>query len=64
MVVLLKKQASDGKWLRSESIFDTVRVYIYLFSDDVCDFLNLELYQMVEKQDDLAEARQLRSNLE
>ena len=32
---IVKKQSSGGKWLISEVIFDTVRVYIYFSGDDV-----------------------------
>ena len=32
---IVKNQASGGKWLISEAIVDTVRVYIYLSGDDV-----------------------------
>ena len=32
---IVKNQESGGKWLIYESIFDTVRVYIYSYGDEV-----------------------------
>ena len=61
---IVKKQASGGKWLVSEEIFDTVRVYIYWYGYEVDEVLKLELDQLVKYQDGLAEARQIRRNLE
>ena len=48
---IVKNQASGGKWLISEAIVDTVRVYIYCYGDEVDDVLKVELEQMVEEQD-------------
>ena len=42
-VIIFKNQASGGKWLISEAIGYTVRLYIYLSSDYVDDFLKVEL---------------------
>ena len=64
MVVLLKKQASGGKWLISEAIVDTVRFYIHCSGDEVDEVLKVDLYQMVDKQDDKGESRKMRRNLE
>ena len=61
---IVNNQASGGKWLISESIIDTVRVYIYWYGDDVDEVLNMELEHMVEYQGGLAEARQMIRNLE
>ena len=61
---IVKNQASGGKWLISESIVDTVRFYKYFSGDEVDEVLKLELDQIVEEQDGLEEARNLRSNLE
>ena len=58
-----KNQASGGKWLISEAIVDTVRVYIYLSGDEVDEVLKVELDQMVEEKYGPGEARQLRTNL-
>ena len=41
-----------------------MRVYVYLFGDQVDEFFNAELEQMVEEKDGLGEAREMRSNLE
>ena len=62
--IIVKMQASGGEWLISEAIVDTVRVYIYLYGYEVDEVLKVGLYQMVGDQDGLAEARQLRRNLE
>ena len=32
---IVKNQASGGKWLISDAIVDTVRVYIYFSGDDL-----------------------------
>ena len=61
---IVKKQASGEKWIISEVIVYTVRVYIYYSGDDVDEVLKVELYHMVEDQDGLGETRQLRGNLE
>ena len=61
---IVKNKSSGGKWLISESIVDTVRVYIYLSGDEVNEVLKVELDQMFEEQDGLGESRQLRMNLE
>ena len=37
----------------SDSIVDTVRVYIYFSGDKVDEVLKVELYQMIEEQDGL-----------
>ena len=44
--IIVKNQASDVKWLISEAIFDTVRVYIYWSGDELYEVLKVELYQM------------------
>ena len=54
---VVKNKASGGKWLISEAIVDTERVYIYCSGDEVGEFFKVELDQMVEDQDILAEAR-------
>ena len=41
-----------------------MRVYVYLFGDQVDEFFNAELEQMVEEKDGLGEAREMRRNLE
>ena len=41
-----------------------MRVYIYCYGDEVDEVLMVKLEQMVKYQGGLAEARQLRSNLE
>ena len=61
---IVKNQASGGKWLISDAIVDTVRVYICFSGDDLCEVLKLELDQMAEYHDGLGEARQMRRNLE
>ena len=61
---IVKKHASVGNWLKSEAIVDTVRVYIYCYGDELDEVLKVELDQMVENQDGLAQARQLKMNLE
>ena len=61
---IVKNQASGWKCLISESIVDTVRVYIYWYGDDVDEVFKVELGQMVEEQDFSAESRQTRRNLE
>ena len=38
---IVKNQASGEKWLISEAIVDTVRVYIYLSGDEVNEVLKL-----------------------
>ena len=64
VVGIVKNQASGVKWLISETIDDTVRVYIYFSGYEVDEVMKVELYWMVEEQDGSAEARQLRRNLE
>ena len=64
VVIIFKNQASGGKSIISQAIVDTVRVYIYRYSDEMDEVLKVDLYHMVEEQDALGEARQLRSNLE
>ena len=44
---IVKNQASGGKWLISEEIVDTVRVYIYFSGYDVDEVLKVELEHMV-----------------
>ena len=61
---IVQNQASSGKWLISEAIVDTMKVYIYFSGDDMDEVLKVELYQMVEEKDGLSEARQTRRNLE
>ena len=61
---IIKKQASGGKWLVYEAIFDTVRVYIYWSGDEVDEVLRMDLDKMVEDQDGTVDARQLGRNLE
>ena len=39
--IIVKKQASGGKWLISEVIFDTVSVYIYCYSDELDEVLKV-----------------------
>ena len=60
---IVKYQASGGKCLISESIVDTVRVYIYCSGDELDEFLKVELDQMLEEKNVLVEARQPRRNL-
>ena len=60
---IVKNKASSGKWLISEAIFDTVRVYIYFSSDEVDKVLKVDYHHMVEEQYGLGEARKLRRNL-
>ena len=40
---IVKNQDSVGKWLISEAILDTVRVYIYCSGDEVDEVLKAEL---------------------
>ena len=47
---IVKYQASGGKCLISESIVDTVRVYIYCSGDELDEFLKVELDQMLEEK--------------
>ena len=54
---IIKNQNSGGKWLISEEIVDTVRVYIYCYGDDLDGVLKVEFFQMVEKQYGSGEAR-------
>ena len=61
---IFKNQASGGKWLISEEIVDTARVYIYCSGDQVGEVLKVALEQMAEEKDGLGEARQERRNLE
>ena len=44
---IVKNQASGGKWLISEEITDTVKVYIYCSGDEADAFLKAELDQLV-----------------
>ena len=46
---IVKNQAYGGKWLISEAIFDTVRIYIYFSGDEVDEVLKVELNQIVEE---------------
>ena len=48
VVSIVKNQASGGKWLIYEAIFDTGRVYIYYSGDEVDEVLKMVLDQMVE----------------
>ena len=41
----------------------TVRVYVYFSRDELDELLRGELYQMVENQDGLVEARHMRINM-
>ena len=61
---IIKNQASGGKWLISEAIVDTDRIYIYFSGDDVDEVLKVELDHMVEEQYGSGEAIHLRRNLE
>ena len=61
---IIKNQASGVKWLISESVSDTMRFYKYCSDDEVYEVLKVELEQMVEEQDGLVKARQLRRNSE
>ena len=61
---IVKNQASGGKWLMSEANVYTMRFYIYCSVDEVDDVLKVDLHQMVEEKDGLAESRQLIRNLE
>ena len=61
---IVKNQVSGGKWLISDRIVDTVRVYIYCSCGEVDEVLKVELDQMVKKQDSLEKARQMKRNLE
>ena len=61
---IVKNQAYGGKWLVSETIFDILRVYIYFSGDDMDEVFKVDLEHMVEEKDGLAEARQLKRNLE
>ena len=38
---IAKNQASGGKWLISEAIVDTMRVYIHCYTDEVDEFLEV-----------------------
>ena len=40
---IVKNKASGGKWLISEEIVYTVRLYIYCSGDEVDEVLNVEL---------------------
>ena len=64
VVSIIKNQSSGGKWLVSEVIVDNVRVYIYCSGDEMDEVLKVELEKMVEEQYGLAEAINLRRNLE
>ena len=55
---IVKNQASCGKWLISEEITDTVKVYIYCSGDEADESLEVELEQIVETQGGFTEARQ------
>ena len=55
--IVVKIQVSGGKWLISEAIIDTARVYIYWYGDGVDEVLKVEFDQMVEDQDGLKETR-------
>ena len=44
---IVKIQAYGGKWLISEAIVDTVRIYIYFSVDDVDKVFKVELYQEI-----------------
>ena len=61
---IINNQASGGKWLLSEAILDTVRVYIYCYVGEVNEVMKVELYRMVEEQDGLGEEINLSRNLE
>ena len=52
---IVKNKAYGGKWLISEAIVDTKRVYIYCSGDYVDEVFKLGLDQIVEEQDDLGE---------
>ena len=60
---IVKNQASGEKWLISEAIVDTLRVYINCSVDDVDKVFKVELDHMLEEQYGSGEARQLRRNL-
>ena len=61
---IVKNQAYGSKWLISEEIVDTVRVYISCSGDKVDEILKVELDHMMEDQDGLEETRNLRRKLE
>ena len=54
---VVKNHAYGGKCLIYEEIVDTVRFYICWSGDEEEEGLKVELDQMVEDQDGLAEAR-------
>ena len=61
---VVKIQDSSGKWVIYEENVDNMRVSIYFSVDDMDKALNVDLDYMLEDQDFLEEARQLRRNLE
>ena len=61
---IVKIQDSSGKWVIYEENVDNMRVSIYFSVDDMDKALNVDLDYMLEDQDFLEEARQLRRNLE
>ena len=56
---IVTNQASCGKWLISEAIVDTVRVYIYCSGDELDEVLKAGLGHMVEEHNSSGEARQI-----
>ena len=52
--IIVKNQASGSKWIISEAIVETLRVYIYFSGDEVDEVLKVGLDQRVEEQDGLA----------
>ena len=60
----VKNQSSGGKWLISQSIVHTVRVYIHFCDNDMDEIFKVQLYQMLEDQDGLGNDINLRRNLE
>ena len=53
---IVKKQSSGGKWLISEKIVDTMRLYIYCSGDEVDEVFNAEMENMANEQDGLGQA--------
>ena len=60
---IVKNQTSGDKWLVSEAIVDTMRVYKYCSGDELDEVLKLKLDKIVEEQNGSGYAKQLLSNL-
>ena len=54
---IIRNKASGGKWLISEDILDTVRLYVYCSIDEVDEVPKAEFYHIVEEKDGLVEDR-------